>query len=167
MFPRCPQLVHGQSFFRHSVHLPFGMLTRKSLIVFVQCEHWTHTSTELPCGGNRTNSLCATVLIRRVFLLKSRPSVDGQLMLLPLLMIHLISLHLSWGPVQTPDTACPLYVAPEPVAKASVNTTACLDTCSGARTNARSRQRQRHPTMFDIAESIEQLLDGHVPTRRT
>ncbi len=27
----------------------------------------------------------------------------------------------SWGPVHTPDTACPLYVAPQPVAEASVN----------------------------------------------
>ncbi len=35
-----------------------------------------------------------------------------------------------WGPVHTPDTACPLYVAPQPVAEASVNTTACLETCS-------------------------------------
>ncbi len=33
------------------------------------------TSTELPCGGNRTNSLYATVLIIRVILLTSRPSV--------------------------------------------------------------------------------------------
>jgi len=36
----------------------------------------------------------------------------------------------SWGPVHTPDTACPLYVAPQPVAEASVKTTACRDTCS-------------------------------------
>ncbi len=35
-----------------------------------------------------------------------------------------------WGPVHTPDTACPLYVAPQPVAEASVKTTACRDTCS-------------------------------------
>ncbi len=26
----------------------------------------------------------------------------------------------SWGTVHTPDTACPLYVAPQPVAKVSV-----------------------------------------------
>ncbi len=31
----------------------------------------------LSCGGNRTNYLCAMVLIRRVFLLTNRPSVDG------------------------------------------------------------------------------------------
>ncbi len=36
----------------------------------------------------------------------------------------------SEGPAQTPDTACPLYVAPQSMAEASVNTTACLDTCS-------------------------------------
>ncbi len=35
-----------------------------------------------------------------------------------------------WRPVYTPDTACPLYVAPQPVAEASMNTTLCLDTCS-------------------------------------
>ncbi len=40
--------------------------------------------------------------------------------------------------------------------------------CSGARgagTNAGSRQRQRDSAKFDIAESITQLRDGHVPTR--
>ncbi len=36
-----------------------------------------------------------------------------------------------------------------------------------AGTNAGSRQRQRDSAMFDITESITQLLDGHVPTRRT
>ncbi len=36
-----------------------------------------HTSTELPCGESQTNCLCATVLIRRVFLLTSRPSAGG------------------------------------------------------------------------------------------
>ncbi len=39
MSPRLHQLFHSQSFFRHSVHLPFGMLSRKSLIVCVQCKH--------------------------------------------------------------------------------------------------------------------------------
>ncbi len=42
--------------------------------------------------------------------------------------------------------------------------------CSGAPdagTHAGSRQRQRDSAMFDIAESITQLRDGHVPTRRT
>ncbi len=37
----------------------------------------------------------------------------------------------------------------------------------GAGTNVRSQQRQREPVMFDIADSIRQLRDGHVPTRRT
>ncbi len=36
MSPRCPHLLHGQLFFRHFVHFPFGMLTRKSLIRCVQ-----------------------------------------------------------------------------------------------------------------------------------
>ncbi len=34
------------------------------------------------------------------------------------------------GLVHTPDNACPLYVAPQPVAEASVKTTACPDTYS-------------------------------------
>ncbi len=38
--------------------------------------------------------------------------------------------HCSWGPVQSPATACPLHMAPQPVAEASVETTTCLDTCS-------------------------------------
>ncbi len=38
----------------------------------------------------------------------------------------------SWGPVHTPDTACPLYVVPKPVAEASMSNTACLDICSRA-----------------------------------
>ncbi len=32
-----------------------GTPTNRSLIVYVQCEHWTHTSTKLPCGESRTN----------------------------------------------------------------------------------------------------------------
>ncbi len=47
----------------------------------------------------------------------------------------------------------------------SDSTRCCAALC--ARTNARSRQRQRDPAMFDIAETIAQLQDGHVPTRRT
>ncbi len=38
---------------------------------------WTHTSTELPCGENRTNCWYATVLLKRVFQLLSRPLVGG------------------------------------------------------------------------------------------
>ncbi len=37
--PRCPQLFQSQSFCRHSVHLPFRMLTRKNLTLCVQCCH--------------------------------------------------------------------------------------------------------------------------------
>ncbi len=47
----------------------------------------------------------------------------------------------------------------------SDSTGCCAAPC--ARANARSRQRQRDPAMFDTAESIAQLRDGHVPTRRT
>ncbi len=36
----------------------------------------------------------------------------------------------SWGPVQSPEPACPLHVAPQPVLEASVVTTVCRDTCS-------------------------------------
>ncbi len=70
MSPRYPLLFHGQLFFRCSVLLPFGTLTRKSLIVCVQ-------STELPCGGSRTSYLFVTVRIRTVFLQTSRPSAGG------------------------------------------------------------------------------------------
>ncbi len=47
------------------------------------------------------------------------------------------------------------------------DSTGCCAAPFCARTNARSRQRQRDPAMFDTAESIAQLRDGHVPTRRT
>ncbi len=36
----------------------------------------------------------------------------------------------SRGPVQSPEAACPLHVAPQPVLEASVGTTVCRDTCS-------------------------------------
>ncbi len=36
----------------------------------------------------------------------------------------------SRGPVQSPEAACPLLVAPQPVLDASVVTTVCRDTCS-------------------------------------
>ncbi len=36
----------------------------------------------------------------------------------------------SRGPVQSPEAACPLHVAPQPVLEASVVTTVCRDTCS-------------------------------------
>ena len=48
-----------------------------SSIVRVQCEHWTRTSTELPCGERRTSCLFALVPLRGVFLLLSRPSAGG------------------------------------------------------------------------------------------
>ncbi len=47
------------------------------------------------------------------------------------------------GPVQSPEAACPLHVAPQPVLEASVVTTTCRDTCSKgtpARRKARSVQ---------------------------
>ncbi len=43
---------------------PFRSLTSKSLIVCVQCEHWMHTSTELPCGEGRTNCWFALVPLK-------------------------------------------------------------------------------------------------------
>ncbi len=36
----------------------------------------------------------------------------------------------SRGPVQSPEAACPLHVAPQPVLEASVLKTICRDTCS-------------------------------------
>ncbi len=52
----------------------------------------------------------------------------------------------SRGPVQSPEAACPLHVAPQPVLEASVVTTVCRDTCSRgtpARRKARSVQELR------------------------
>ncbi len=51
--------------------------------------------------------------------------------------------HCSWGPVQSPAAACPLHMAPQPVAEASVETTTCLDTCS----RGTSARRKQDPTM--------------------
>ncbi len=53
--PKVPSCCryHGLLYSRLFVLLPSGSPTRESLIVCVQCEHWTHTSTELPCGGRR------------------------------------------------------------------------------------------------------------------
>ncbi|KAI2660031.1 ORF V: Enzymatic polyprotein [Labeo rohita] len=59
MSRRSPLQHHGLSHSRPSVLLPFGIRTSRSLIVCVQFEHWTHTSTELPCGENLTNCLSA------------------------------------------------------------------------------------------------------------
>ncbi len=46
----------------------------------------------------------------------------------------------SRGPVQSPEAACSLHVAPQPVLEASVVTTVCRDTCSRA-TPARRKAR--------------------------
>ncbi len=74
--PRYHDLLYSRLF----VILPSGSPTRKSLIVCVQCEHWTHTSTELPCGERRTDCWYATVLLKRVFQLLSRPLAGGYWM---------------------------------------------------------------------------------------
>ncbi len=53
---RSPPLHHGLPYCRLSVLLPSGSLTsRGQVIVCVQCEHWMHTSTELPCGEGWTD----------------------------------------------------------------------------------------------------------------
>ncbi len=71
---RSPPLHHGLSYFRLFVLLPSGSLTSRGLIV---CVHWTHTSTELPCGEGRTNCLFAMVPLSEVILLPSRLSAGG------------------------------------------------------------------------------------------
>ncbi len=55
----------------------------------------------------------------------------------------------------------PLGEALTVILKSPLTSTGC---CAApcARANARSRQRQRDPAMFDTAESIAQLRDGHV-----
>ncbi|KAI2651794.1 Protein P [Labeo rohita] len=74
--PKVPSSVSRPSCWRLSVLL----LTVKFLLFWlsecVQCEHWMHTSTELPCGGRQTNCLCVLVPLTRVNLPLSRPSVD-------------------------------------------------------------------------------------------
>ncbi len=73
-----PYIHPSQAFYsRHFVLLPSGSPTRRGLIVCVQCEHWTYTSTELPCGEGRTNCWYATVPLKRVFQLLTRPLVGG------------------------------------------------------------------------------------------
>ncbi|XDV31437.1 hypothetical protein PO909_034121 [Leuciscus waleckii] len=83
------------------------------------------TSTSLPCSG----------LIKRLRAIRTA-SNSRQLMC-----------QCSWGPVNTrltpSDTACPLYMAPQPKAEASVNTTVCLDTCSKGTPARRSNMRAR------------------------
>lgn len=44
------------------------------------CNHWTHMSTEQPCGGSLTSCLSIMVLPRGVCPPLSRPSVGGSLM---------------------------------------------------------------------------------------
>ncbi len=39
----------------------FWELDQQSTIVYVQCEHWVHTCTEMPSGEMRTNCSSATV----------------------------------------------------------------------------------------------------------
>ncbi len=47
------------------------------------------------------------------------------------------------GPVQSPEAACPLHVAPQAVLEASVETTVCRDTCSrGAAAQRKARSIQ-------------------------
>ncbi len=70
-------------------------------------------------------------------------------------------LRSAWG-VRTSTWGSP-YRNPQ----ITSDSTGCCAAPFCARTNARSRQRQRDPAMFDTAESIAQLRDGHVPTRRT
>ncbi len=74
---RSPPLYHDLLYSRHFVLLPSGSPTRRGLIVCVKCEHWTYTSTELPCGERRTNCWYATVPLKRVFQLLSRSLVGG------------------------------------------------------------------------------------------
>ncbi len=74
---RSPPLHHGLLYFRLFVLLPSGSPTSRGLIVCVQCAHWMHTSTELPCGEGRTNCLFAMVPLKEVILLPSRPSAGG------------------------------------------------------------------------------------------
>ncbi len=57
----------------------------------VSCSHWTHTSTELPCGERGTNCQSASVPPREFCRLQSRPSADGLWMPLPFILSPLSS----------------------------------------------------------------------------
>ncbi len=102
---RSPPLYHDLSYSRRFVLLPSGSLIRRSLIECVQCERWTHTSTELPCVEGRTNCWYAMVPLKRVFQLPSRPLVGGQWMPSLLPMSPLISPH-HWGSRLTQLKVC-------------------------------------------------------------
>ncbi len=75
----------------------------------------------------------------------------------------------SRGPVQSPEAACPLHVAPQPVLEASVVTTVCRDTCSmgtPARRKARSVQglrERRH--CWEIPTRSVPRRHAHLGTR--
>ncbi len=75
----------------------------------------------------------------------------------------------SQGPVQSPEAACPLHVAPQPVLEASVVTTVCRDTCSRgtpARRKARSVQglrERRH--CWEIPTHSVPRRHAHLGTR--
>ncbi len=59
----------------------------------------------------------------------------------------------SRGPVQSPEAACPLHVAPQPVLEASVVTTVCRDTCSRG-TPARRKARSVQGSRFKVQGSL-------------
>ncbi len=75
----------------------------------------------------------------------------------------------SRGPVQSPEAACPLHVAPQPVLEASLVTTVCRDTCSRgtpARRKARSVQglrERRH--CWEIPTRSVPRRHAHLGTR--
>ncbi len=75
----------------------------------------------------------------------------------------------SRGPVQSPEAACPLHVAPQPVLELSVVTTVCRDTCSRsspARRKARSVQglRERRHCWVMFTQSVP-WRHAHLGTR--
>ncbi len=75
----------------------------------------------------------------------------------------------SRGPVQSPEAACPLHVAPQPVLEASVVTTVCRDTCSRgtpARRKARSVQGLRERRHYwEIPTRSVPRRHAHLGTR--
>ncbi len=59
----------------------------------------------------------------------------------------------SRSPVQSPEAACPLHVAPQPVLEASVVTTVCRDTCS------RGTPARRELALFPVDPKPQLELD--------
>ncbi|KAL0151930.1 hypothetical protein M9458_052765, partial [Cirrhinus mrigala] len=109
--PKVPSLAPRPVVLQAFCPLPFGIRTSRSLSVCVQFEHWTHTSTELPCGENLTNCLSVMAPLRGASLLPSIPLATG-LRMLSLKLMSSRTFPLLWGlrPI-LPEASLPLKLS--------------------------------------------------------